>query len=69
MMGEINIAAATTKGEARGKYLPAQMRNLYKNAQQRFIERGDVGSMEAIQSRGEPSVDTDMTVIQAGYSS
>jgi hypothetical protein len=69
MMGEINIAAATTKGEARGKYLPAQMRNLYKNAQQRFIEGGDVGSMEAIQSRGEPSVDTDMTVIQAGYSS
>jgi hypothetical protein len=33
MMSEINSAAATTKGGARGKYLPAKMRNLYKYAQ------------------------------------
>jgi hypothetical protein len=34
-MSEANIASATTKkGEARGKYLPAEVRNLYKNAQE-----------------------------------
>lgn len=34
MMSEIDIAAATTKGEAREQYLPAEMHNLYKNAQE-----------------------------------
>ena len=33
MMSGISSAAATIAGGARGKYLPAEMRNLYKIAQ------------------------------------
>jgi len=64
-MTEINIAAATTMGEARGKYLPAEMRNLSKNAQEgqpRFIESSYGGRMDAMQRHGEPSLDPDTTV-------
>jgi hypothetical protein len=71
MMSAISITAITTKGEARRKYLPAEIRNLSKNAQEwptMIIESSDCGRMEATQRRGEPSFDTAMTVLRVGYS-
>lgn len=71
MMSAINFTAITTKGETRGKYLPAEIRNLSKNAQElqtTMIEYSDCLRMEAMQRRREPSFDKDMTVVQAGYS-
>jgi hypothetical protein len=50
MMSAISITAITTKGEARRKYLPAEIRNLSKNAQEwpaTIIESSDCGRMEA----------------------
>jgi hypothetical protein len=60
MMSAISITAITTKGEARGKYLPEEIRNLSKNAQKwptTIIESSDCGRMEATQDAGSlPSI-------------